>query len=161
MTLTLILQAEAAAETARLTDVRARIAAPNRRKSGELAMIGREVAHGIGCASVTGEREGLATAAAEIQLATRAASAWLLHPCGAAKGVEGRGVRPDVGERMLAHVPECKAGDRLGGVTRQHLPGRRHIKRAAAPTADARLRVAGIVIRNHRIDDDAAMLTRA
>ena len=33
MTLTLILQAEAAAETARLTDVRARIAAPNRRKS--------------------------------------------------------------------------------------------------------------------------------
>jgi hypothetical protein len=36
-------------------------------------MIGREVAHGIGCASVTGEREGLAAAAAEIQFATRAA----------------------------------------------------------------------------------------
>jgi len=32
-------------------------------------MIGREVAHGIGRAGVTGERECLATAAAEIQLA--------------------------------------------------------------------------------------------
>src|SRR5262249_136216 len=134
---------------------------PNRRKSGELAVVGREMAHGIGCASVTGEREGLAAAAAEIHPATRPASAWLLHPRAAAKGIEGRRVRPDVGERMLAHVPESKAGDRLGGMTRQHLPGRRHVQRTPAPTADARLRVAGIVVRNHRIDDDATMLARA
>src|SRR5438067_9678675 len=95
------------------TPIDVRRVGPNRRKLGELAMIGREVAHGIGCASVTGEREGLAAAAAEIQFATRAASAWLLHPCRAAKGIEGRRVRPDVGERLLAHVPECKAGDRF------------------------------------------------
>jgi hypothetical protein len=31
---------------------------PSRRKSGELIMIGRAVAHGIGCVGVTGEREG-------------------------------------------------------------------------------------------------------
>src|SRR5262249_49138487 len=36
------------------------------------------------------------------------ASIMLLHPCGAAEGVEGRRVCPDIGERSLAHVPEFK-----------------------------------------------------
>ena len=110
---------------------------------------------------VAGEREGLAAAAAEIELATRAARARLLHPRGAAERIEGRRVRPDIGERMLAHVPEFKAGNRLGRVAGQHLARRRHVERAPAPAADARLGIAGIVVRHHRVDDDAAVVTRA
>jgi hypothetical protein len=75
------------------------------RKPGDFCVVGSEVAYRIGCGGVAGEREGLAAAAAEIQLSTRAACARLLHPCGAAEGVEGRGIRPDVRERTLAHVP--------------------------------------------------------
>src|SRR6266540_4756841 len=99
-------------------------------------MIASEVTHRVGCAGVTGEREGLAAAAAKIQLATRAACARLLHPCAAAESIEGRGICPDVGERMLAHVPEFKAGNRLGGVTGQHLARGRHVERASAPAPD-------------------------
>src|SRR5262249_40995498 len=73
--------------------------------------VGRKMTHGIGCTGVAGEREGLAAAAAEIELSPRAARARLLHPCGAAEGIEGRRVCPDIGERMLAHVPEFKAGN--------------------------------------------------
>src|SRR6476619_4433364 len=124
-------------------------------------MVGSEVTHRIGCGGVAGKREGLAAAAAEIQLATRAACAWLLHPCGATEGVEGRRVRPDIGERMVSHVPELKSGNRLGGVAGQHLACRRHVERAPAPTADAWLWIAGIVVRNHRIDHDAAVVTSA
>jgi hypothetical protein len=71
-------------------------------------VVGREVAHRIGCGGIAGEGEGLAAAAAEIELAARAAYAWLFHPCGAAEGIEGRRVCPDVGKRMLAHVPEAR-----------------------------------------------------
>ncbi len=100
--------------------------------------------------------EGLATAAAEIQLSTRAACARLLHPFGAAEGVEGRGIRPDVRERTLAHVPEFKPGNRFGGVTGQHLARRRDVEGAPTPTADARLWITCVVVGHHRIDDDAA-----
>src|SRR5215831_10689320 len=61
---------------------------PHCRKCGDLGMVGSKVTHRIGCAGVTGEREGLAAAAAEIELATRAARARLLHPRAAAEGIE-------------------------------------------------------------------------
>jgi hypothetical protein len=88
----------------------------DRRKLCDPRVVGRKLAYRIGCGGIAGEGEGLAAAAAEIEIAARAACAWLLHPCGAAEGIEGRGVCPDVGERMLAHVPEFEAGQRLGGV---------------------------------------------
>src|SRR5207244_4177048 len=100
-------------------------------------------------------------AAAEIKLAPRAARARLLHPCAAAERVEGRRVRPDIGERTLAHVPEFKAGNRLGGVAGQHLARRRHVERAPTPAADAGLWIAGIVVGHHGVDDDAAVVSRA
>src|SRR5229473_3414408 len=109
-------------------------------------MVGREVTDRVGRGGVAGQREGLAAATAEIQLAARTARARLLHPGGAAEGVERRGARPDVGERAVAHVPEFEAGDRLGGMAGQHLARRRHVERAAAPTADARLWIAGVVV---------------
>jgi hypothetical protein len=109
------------------------------RKPGDFCVLGSEVTHRIGCGGIAGEREGLTAASAKIQLAARATCAWLLHPCGAAEGVEGRGIRPDIGERTLAHVPEFKAGNRLGGVTGQHLARWRDIDGTTAPTADARL----------------------
>src|SRR5215472_9001663 len=134
--------------------------APQRREFGDPGVVGSEVTDRIGCGGVAGEREGLAAAAAEIELAPRAARARLLHPCAAAEGVEGRRVRPDVGERVLAHIPEFKAGDRFGGVAGQYLARRRHIERAPTPAADARLWIAGIVVGHHGVDDDAAVVAR-
>src|SRR6266446_10100738 len=131
------------------------------REFGDPGLVGSEMAHRIGCGGIAGEREGLAAAAAEIELATRTARARLLHPRGAAEGVEGRRVCPDIGERTLAHVPEFKTGTRLGGVAGQHLARRRHVERAPTPAADARLWIAGIVVRHHGVDDDATVVTRA
>src|SRR5919204_5371511 len=101
------------------------------------------------------------TAAPEVQLATRTTRAWLLHPGGTAEGIEGRGVCPDIAERMLAHVPEFEARNRLGGVTGQNLACWRHVERTAAPTAHARLWIAGVVVGHHGVDDDTAVMTRA
>src|SRR6185436_20845290 len=67
-------------------DVR-RIAA-NRGEFGDPGMVGREMADRVGRARVTGEREGLAAAAAEILLAPRAARAGFLHPGGSAECIE-------------------------------------------------------------------------
>src|SRR2546428_6740113 len=109
-------------------------------------MVGSEVAHRVGGGGVAGEREGLAAASAEIQLAPRAARARLLHPCAAPEGVEGRRVRPDIRERTLAHVPEFKAGNRLGAVAGQHLARRRHVEPSPTPAADAGLWIAGMYV---------------
>src|SRR5262245_31461154 len=133
---------------------------PSGRELRDPRVIGSEMAHWIGYGGVAGKGEGLAAAAAEIQLAARAACARLLHPCGAAEDVEGRGVPPDIGERTLAHVPEFKAGNRLSRVTGQHLACRCHVEGAATPAANAWLWIAGIVVGHDRIDDDAAVMTR-
>src|SRR5262245_33931672 len=127
----------------------------------DLRMVGSEVTNRIGCGGIAGKREGLTAAAAEIDLATRATGAWLLHPGGTAKSVESRRVRPNIGKRSLAHVPEFEAGNRLGGMTGQHLARRRDIERAPAPAADARLRIAGVVVGHDRVDDDAAVVAGA
>src|SRR5262245_47601772 len=119
------------------------------------------MAHRVRCSGIADEREGLAATAAEIDLATRATGAWLLHPGGTAKSVESRRVRPNIGERAIAHVPEFEAGNRLGGMTGQHLARRRDIERAPAPAADARLRIAGVVVGHDRVDDDAAVVAGA
>src|SRR5262249_60948027 len=95
---------------------------------------GRELADRVGSRGVAGEREGLAAAAAEILLAAWAARARLLHPGGAAEGIEGRRVRPDVGERVLAYVPEFEPGNRFRSVAGQHLAGGGDVWRTPAPT---------------------------
>ena len=117
---------------------------PDRRELYDPRVVGGEVAHRIGGARIAGKREGLAATAAEVELPTRAAHARLLHPCTAAEGIESRGVRPDVGERMLADVPELQARERLRGMTGQHFARRRHVEGATAPAADARPGKAGI-----------------
>ena len=89
---------------------------------------------------------GLAAAAAEIDLPPRTACARLLHPGGSAEGIEGRRIRPDVGERVLAHRPEFKTGNGLGSVAVQHLARRRHVQRAAP----SRRRMASETARNSR-----------
>src|SRR4029453_5741451 len=124
-------------------------------------MIGSEVTNRVSCGGVSGKGEGLAAATAEIEVATRTTRARLLHPCGTAESIEGRRIRPDIGERAVTHVPEFKAGDRLSRGAGQHLPRRRHVERAAAPATDARLWIAGVVVGHDRIDDDAAVGTRA
>src|SRR5262245_60794591 len=73
------------------------------RQLGHPAVVGRQVADRVGGPGIAGEQERLAAAAAEILVAPRAAAARLAHPVDAAEGAEGRGVAPDIGERMVAH----------------------------------------------------------
>src|SRR5450631_4032188 len=134
---------------------------PHRGQLLDQGMVRREMADRIGGARVARNQEGLATAAAEILLAAGAALARLLHPVGAAERYErGRG-SPDVGQRVLAHGPELEPGYDLGGVAWQHAACRRDIERAATPSADAGLGEARVIVRHHRVDDDAAMVFRA
>ncbi len=70
---------------------------------GNLLVMRCEMADRIGGMRIAGDRESLTAAAAKVDLAPRAASAWLLHPVGAAKGVKCWRIRPDVGQRVLAH----------------------------------------------------------
>ena len=52
------------------------------RRRGDILVAWREMADRVGRAGVTGERERLAAAAAEIDVAPRTACARLLHPGG-------------------------------------------------------------------------------
>src|SRR5262249_38260699 len=61
----------------------------------------RERAGRISRVGIARQREGLAAAAAEIDLAEFAGLARLLHPAGAAIAVEGVRVLPDPGDRMI------------------------------------------------------------
>src|SRR3977135_3105879 len=66
---------------------------------------------------------GWAAAAAEIDFLELAAPARLRHPAGAAITVEGFGVLPDPGDRMVAaHRFEFESGNGFGGVAGQNLP---------------------------------------
>src|ERR1700731_330220 len=87
-------------------------------------MVRRQRAGGVGIAGIAGQRKGLTAATAEIDLAKFATLARLGHPAGAAIAVEGFGVLPDPGDRMIgAHGQEFEPGDALGGVARQDLAG--------------------------------------
>src|SRR5260370_39695115 len=66
-----------------------------------LLMQRRQRAGRIGIAGIAGQREGLAAAAAEIDFPELAAPARLRHPAGAAIAVEGLGILPDPGNRMV------------------------------------------------------------
>src|SRR6187399_2357621 len=67
----------------------------------DLLMHRRQRAGRIGVAGIAGQRKRLAAAAAEVDLAELAAFARLLHPTGAAIAVEGLGILPDPGNRMI------------------------------------------------------------
>src|SRR5919199_45692 len=62
---------------------------------GHQPVVGREVADRVGAGGVAGELEGLAPAAAEVELAAVAAAAGLGHPVGPAEALEQRGPLPD------------------------------------------------------------------
>ncbi len=118
----------------------------------------RQMTHRIGGAGIAGQCKGLAAAAAEIDFASRAAQAGLLHPVGAAKGFEGRRVCPDISKCVFANRPEFQTGDRFGGMARQHFAARCHIERTPPPAAHTRFGQPGMVIWHHSIDDDLAVM---
>src|SRR6202790_773569 len=90
-----------------------------------LLMHRRQRAGRIGIAGIAGQREGLAAAAAEIHFPELAALARLRHPAGAAIAVEGFGILPDPGDRMIGpHRFEFEPGNGFGGVAGQDLAGR-------------------------------------
>src|SRR5260370_20786002 len=59
-------------------------------------VVGRQGAGRVGTRGIAGQREGLAAAAAPIDLAPVAGPAWLRHPGGAAKPREFRRTVPDI-----------------------------------------------------------------
>src|SRR4029453_11421167 len=80
----------------------------------DLLMHRRQRAGRVGIAGVAGQRKGLTAAAAEIDLLEFAALARFRHPAGAAIAVEGFGILPDPGDRMIgAHGFEFESGDAL------------------------------------------------
>src|SRR5882724_7375890 len=101
----------------------------------------RQRAGRIGIAGISRQRKRLTAAAAEIDFAEFAALARFRHPAGAAIAVEGFGILPDPGDRMVgSHRQEFEPGDRLGGVARQDLAGGRDVEELPAPAAHAFLR---------------------
>ena len=85
----------------------------------------RQRAGRIGVGGVPGQREGLTAAAAEIDFPELAALARFRHPAGAAIAVEGLGMLPDPGDRMIAaNGFEFEPGDGFGGVAGQNLARR-------------------------------------
>src|SRR3979409_1189725 len=96
----------------------------------------RQRAGRIGIAGIAGQREGLAAAAAEIDFLELAAPARLRHPAGAAITVEGFGVLPDPGDRMVAaHRFEFESGNGFGGVAGQNPPRGGNVEELAGPSA--------------------------
>ena len=110
----------------------------------------------VGRAGVTGKRERLAAAAAEIDLAPRTACARLLHPGGSAEGIEGRRFarmsasecsRTDQNSRPGMDSAAWQ-GDLPAGVTFSD----------AAPATDAWLRKPRVIVGHDRVDDDLAVM---
>src|SRR5262245_42346996 len=97
----------------------------------------RQMTDRIGRARIAGDGEGLAAAAAEIDVTPLAALARLRQPVGAAERHERRRRLPDLGERMVADIPELQLRNAFRRMTGQHLAGRRDVERAPAPAADA------------------------
>src|SRR6185312_3394266 len=92
----------------------------------------------IGIAGIAGQRKGLAAAAAEIDFPEFAALARLGHPAGTAIVVEGLGILPDPGDRMVRpHGFEFQPGDALRRVAGQDLARRRNVEKLPAPAAHA------------------------
>ena len=117
----------------------------------------RQRAGRIGVAGIAGQRKGLAAAAAEIDFPEFAALARLRHPAGAAIAVEGFGVLPDPGDRMVgAHRFEFEPGDAFGGMAGQDLAGGRDVEELPAPAAHAFLRPQRVIIRHHIVDGEHA-----
>src|SRR5882724_2874825 len=92
------------------------------RQLEDLFMHRRQRAGRVGIAGIAGQREGLAAAAAKVDFPEFAALARLLHPAGAAIAVEGLGILPDPGDRMVGpDRQEFEPGDGLGRMTRQDI----------------------------------------
>src|SRR5438105_9510490 len=108
----------------------------------------RQRAGRIGVAGIAGQRKRLAAAAAEIDFLEFAAPAWLRHPAGAAVAIEGFGILPDPGDRMVgSNRQEIQPGDALGGMARQDLSRRGNIEELPAPAPHAFLRPQSVIVR--------------
>src|SRR5438477_13082424 len=95
----------------------------------------------VGGGGVAGQEEGLAAAAAEIELAPLTASTGLGHPVRAAEALEHRGAEPDVLQRGIPDARKCKARDLARGLAGQDRAVGRDGQEDTPPAVQARLRV--------------------
>src|SRR5262249_60241855 len=91
------------------------------------------MANRIGGACIARQQESLAAASTEILLAPGTGLARLPHPVRIAECQERWRSAPDVGKRMLAHIPEFKAGNDFSGVAGKHPARRRNVPRTGGP----------------------------
>src|SRR6478752_4288773 len=80
-----------------------RVVGCRHRRLDQLVIRG-EMTDGVSAGGVAGEREGLATTAAEVDFATVATAARVRHPFVATELLEQWRLRPDPLKRVLAHV---------------------------------------------------------
>ena len=106
----------------------------------------------VGRGGIAGNRHRLAAAAAPVDLTPLAAAAWLLHPIRSAERVEGRQIRPDLGQRTRSEPFECQRRDRLRGMTGQYGAVRRHHEGVARPATHAGFGIDGEIVRRDEID---------
>ncbi len=108
--------------------------------------VGREGTRGIGDGRIPGQQGGLAPAPAEIHFAKFATATRFGHPMDAAKAVEGIGLRPNPGQRMIPHVIESEPFYFSGGGTGQHVTRGIDSKVAIAPSVHAGLGTLAVIV---------------
>ena len=114
-------------------------------------MIGREMTDRIGAGGIAGELEGLAAAAAEVELAPVAAPAGVRHPVRPAEALEEGRLAPDPGQGVLAHAgPRQRQG--VSGRARQDVAVGHHGELPPSPAAHAGLGIPAVVV-GQDIDD--------
>src|SRR5262245_15008222 len=83
-------------------------------------MLRRELTYRIGGSGITSEQKCLAAAAAEVDLATIAASTWLGHPRRSSEALEDRCTGPDLRKRGVAHVGKFQSSNLAGALAGEH-----------------------------------------
>src|SRR5918998_3440748 len=118
---------------------------------GHDPVVGREVADRIRASGIAGQLEGLAAAAAEVEVPALAAAAGLGHPIRPAEALEQLGPFPDPLQRVLPHAGPGQ-GQGVCGRAREDVAVGHHGELAPAPAAHAGLGVPAVVVRQD-VDD--------
>src|SRR5579864_1020298 len=98
-----------------------------------------ERADRVGGGGVTGEEQGLAAAAAEVQLTAVAGSARLLHPVFTAKFLERVRRFPNLSQTAVLHILEVQCRDDFCGVAGKRFAAGGDEHELASPAAHAGL----------------------
>src|ERR1700738_650504 len=106
----------------------------------------REGADGVGGGGVSGDEQGLAAAAAEVDFAAVAGATWLLHPVFAPEFLKGSGRIPDFAQAAVLHIVERQSRNNFCGVTGKRIAFGGDEHKLACPAAHARFGKTCVII---------------